>query len=164
MRSFNIIVACSENRVIGIAGKLPWSIPEDSEFFRNKTAGHSVIMGRVCFDEWKDACSLGRSVFVLTTSPLPKDSTAVAVSSLNEGLQKASLQSGEIFICGGEAVYQEAIAHPLATRLYLTLVHRQFTGDRLFPDWKLLFAREIDQRSAEHQGLKFTYLTLEKAI
>ena len=46
MRSFNIIVACSENRVIGIASKLPWSIPEDSEFFRNKTAGQSVIMER----------------------------------------------------------------------------------------------------------------------
>ena len=39
------IAAVSSNNVIGIKNKLPWHIPEDLQFFKNKTKGRTVIMG-----------------------------------------------------------------------------------------------------------------------
>jgi len=164
MRHFNIIVACSENRVIGVAGKLPWSIPEDSHFFKNKTAGQSVIMGRVCFDSWRDACTLKRNVFVLTHSPLPKDSPALAVTSLDEALEKAAQLKAEIFVCGGELIYEQAIIHPYADTLYLTLIHKVYEGDRIFPDWEHLFTTRVEQKTSNQDGLNYTFFTLKKAL
>ena len=45
-----MIVAVSENNVIGKNGDIPWDIPEDMKHFREKTTGHSVIMGRKTYE------------------------------------------------------------------------------------------------------------------
>jgi dihydrofolate reductase len=162
MRIFSLIVACSENRIIGKAGKLPWIIPEDRAYFRSKTAGQIVIMGRICFDAWKDATDLNRRVFVLTKTPLPQGSKATAVSKLTEALDLASKLSGEIFICGGESIYDEALNHPKAEKLYLTLIHKNFDGDRVFPAWKTRFSKELESHKGSYNGLEYTFLTLSK--
>ena len=46
MAIVSIIAAMDENRVIGKDNKLPWYIPEDFKWFKEKTAGKPVIMGR----------------------------------------------------------------------------------------------------------------------
>ena len=46
----SIIVAMSENRIIGNEGRIPWHIPEDVRWFKEKTLGHTVIMGRKTFE------------------------------------------------------------------------------------------------------------------
>ena len=51
-KPIQLIVACGENRVIGRAGRLPFDIPEDKAWFHAKTAGQTVVMGRVCFATW----------------------------------------------------------------------------------------------------------------
>ena len=44
----------SLNRVIGMGGKIPWHLPEDFKWFKEKTRGNVVIIGRKTFE------SLGR--------------------------------------------------------------------------------------------------------
>ncbi|MGE0529001.1 MAG: dihydrofolate reductase, partial [Bdellovibrionales bacterium] len=44
------IVAAAENDVIGVNNTLPWDIPEDMKFFRDKTKGKALIMGRKTFE------------------------------------------------------------------------------------------------------------------
>src|SRR3990172_8982338 len=46
----SIIVAVSENNVIGKGDKLPWHMPADMKFFRDTTMNHVVIMGRKNYD------------------------------------------------------------------------------------------------------------------
>jgi len=46
----SIIVAVSENNVIGRNNDLPWHLPADMKFFKDTTMGHYVIMGRKNFD------------------------------------------------------------------------------------------------------------------
>ena len=41
-----IIVAMSENRVIGREGKIPWDLPEDRKKFQMLTMGNAIVMGR----------------------------------------------------------------------------------------------------------------------
>ena len=46
----SLIVAVAENRVIGKDNDLIWDLPKDMRFFKEKTTGHHVIMGRKNFE------------------------------------------------------------------------------------------------------------------
>ena len=50
MQAIKIIVAMSNNHVIGINNRLPWHITEDLKRFKKLTSGHSIIMGRKTFE------------------------------------------------------------------------------------------------------------------
>ncbi|MFA7542942.1 MAG: dihydrofolate reductase, partial [Candidatus Cloacimonadaceae bacterium] len=41
-----LIVAVAEGGVIGYQNAMPWQIPEDLAYFKAKTLGHTVVMGR----------------------------------------------------------------------------------------------------------------------
>ncbi len=45
-----LVAAVSDNGVIGVAGGLPWHIPEDLVFFKRRTMGHAILMGRRTFE------------------------------------------------------------------------------------------------------------------
>jgi len=160
MRPFNLIVACAENRAIGRAGRLPWRIAEDRDFFFAKTAGAIVVMGRVGFDTWPGAVADGRRVVVVSSEPV--SGPALGAATLTAALATAAALPGEIYICGGQRIYEEAIVQPEAARLYLTLVHAEVAGDRFFPDWTGIFTREVARREGSDANWKYTFLTLER--
>jgi dihydrofolate reductase len=160
MRPFSLIVSCSENRVIGREGRMPWRIPEDLAFFSSKTEGQVVVLGRICFETWPGALEGGRRAVVVTSGVVR--SPARAAHSLPEALEVASALAGEILVCGGQRIYEEAIALPQAQRLYLTQVHAKVDGDRYFPEWKDIFTREISRREGAGEAWRCTFLTLER--
>ena len=45
----SIIVAASENNVIGVGNELPWRLPDDLRRFKALTMGKPVVMGRKTF-------------------------------------------------------------------------------------------------------------------
>ena len=59
------IVAASENNVIGLKNNLPWNLPNDLKYFKNKTWGMPVIMGRKSYESLKKALP-GRINIVVT--------------------------------------------------------------------------------------------------
>lgn len=155
-----LIVACSENRVIGRRGGLPWSIPEDTRFFQDKTRGNTVIMGSHSFDEWP-SCVKGRDVIVITHEPEKIPAGVRAVRSLPEAIGVAQGLRGDIYLCGGQRLYEEGLA--LGDRLYLTLVHATIDdGDTFFPEWRHEFTREVSRRESQDASWRYTFLTLEK--
>lgn len=155
-----IIVACSENRVIGRRGGLPWSIPEDTKFFREKTRGNTVIMGSHSFGEWP-SCVKDRDVVVITHEPEKIPEGVHAVRSLPAAIKAAQSLRGDIFLCGGQRVYEEGL--PLADRLYLTLVHTTIEdGDTFFPDWSEHFTREVARRESRDDRWRYTFLRLDR--
>ena len=162
MRRFSLIVSCAENRAIGVDGRLPWSIPADREFFRRATAGHIVILGRICFETWPGAAKDGRRPIVVTSDAgLAREGVRVA-PSLPAAFSIAGGLPGEILVCGGERIYREAIALPEAWRLFLTLIHASVPGDRFFPDWRRIFTREVARREEADSNWRYTFLTLER--
>jgi len=80
--------------------------------------------------------------------------------SFAAALEDASALSGEIYICGGERIYREAMEHPDADLLYLTLVHVTIEGDTFFPDWSKHFSRELARREGADANYRYTFLTL----
>ncbi len=126
----NIIAAVADNSVIGNKGRLPWSLKEDMSRFKALTMGACVIFGRNTFDEISKALP-GRFNVVLTSRPLDVKDVTVC-RSLDEALNLATGISHEIFICGGEDVYRQAMKY--ADRLYITRISKNFDGDRFFPE------------------------------
>jgi dihydrofolate reductase len=138
----SIIVAASQNGVIGVNGKLPWHLPGDLKRFKELTMGHTLIMGRKTYESLppKMRPLPGRKTVVVTRSSVGKfnfvaDTLGGAIESALriETVERGgdyNEPSAEIFICGGGEVYREAL--PLVDRVYLTVVERDFEGDTYF--------------------------------
>jgi dihydrofolate reductase len=130
----SMIVAMSDNRVIGIENRLPWHIPEDLKRFKKITSGHPIVMGRKTFE------SIGRPLpnrtnIVVTRNRDYRAEGVATCYSLREALEWAGRAPGseEIFVIGGGELFREAL--PLAGRIYLTEVRWPYEGDAFFPEF-----------------------------
>ncbi|MBL63285.1 MAG: hypothetical protein CMI30_07725 [Opitutae bacterium] len=155
----NLIVACARNRVIGKDGRLPWRISEDWEYFLEKTRQGTLVMGRRCYDEMGKHL-LDRKVVALSRNPTQSFEHARKASSLPEALEMAQSNDGDVWICGGQAIYEEAM--PLADRLYLTLIDAEYEGDVFFPPWEDQFTNELARREMVLAGLRLVFVVLER--
>ena len=158
----HLVVACSENRVIGRDGKLPWRIPEDFKFFEAITAGQICVLGRVCYETWPRAAQDGRRPIVITRNRSLERPGVRVVSSLREALTVAETLPGEIHICGGQRIYEETLALERPMRLHLTLVHAHVPGDTFMPEWRHLPWRELSRRESHDANYRYTFFTLER--
>lgn len=131
------IVAIAKNRVMGINNTLPWHLPEDMKFFREKTKGHIMIMGRKTFESLGNPLP-NRFHFVITSQ---KDYEYIhpqvkVVHSLNEAIEESNkIQPSwpqEVFIIGGSGVFNEAF--PITNKIYLTMIDKDFQGDVIYPE------------------------------
>jgi len=135
-----LIVAVAENGIIGRDGKLPWRIPEDMKWFKEKTLGKPCIMGRKTWESFPKRPLPARTNIVVTRERDYKAEGGVVAHSLDDALEVARREaSGEIMILGGAEIYRAAL--PEADRIYLTSVHGEFDGDTVFPaidrtDWR----------------------------
>jgi dihydrofolate reductase len=145
----SIIVAVSENGVIGRGGDLPWHLGNDLRRFQQLTMGHTVIMGRRTWESIGRPLP-GRRMVVISRRPdfRVDDSDVRVVSSLDDALRvAASANDDEAFVIGGAELYRAAL--PRANRLYFTRVHAEVAGDTFFPvvswkDWRLVESRACD--------------------
>jgi dihydrofolate reductase len=128
----SLIVAMSENRVIGRDGGLPWRLRSDLVRFKKITMGHTLIMGRKTFESIGKVLPGRRTIVISRTW----ENTGTAqtgfdvAASLEEALALAHSDS-EPFVVGGGEIYRQAL--PFADRLYLTLVDAQVAGETHFP-------------------------------
>ena len=149
----SLIAAMAQNRVIGRGNTLPWHLPADLKRFKERTAGHAVIMGRRTFESLDQALP-DRRCIVVTRNPDYDAVGAEAAPGLDEALELAGdAGEQEVFILGGSEIY--ALALPRADRIYLTLVHADIAGDTYFPEfdpdqWALVedTRHEADDRHA----------------
>ncbi len=161
-KPLTLIVACAENRVIGRARRLPFDIPEDKAWFHEKTAGQTVLLGRICFETWPRVLQDGRQPVVVTSNrSLASDRVHVA-ANVTAALEIAQTLPGEIMICGGQRIYEETL--PLADRILLTLVHADVPGDTWFPEWRHLPWRESLRRESADANYRYTFSILERVL
>ena len=150
-----LVVAVADNGVIGKDGGLPWRIPEDLRHFKDVTMGHAMIMGRKTFESIGKPLPGRRSIVVSRTPGLALEG-ALVVSSLEDALARARETDDEPRVVGGSAVYEAAL--PLATKIYLTEVHRTVDGDAFFPQLDRAAWREVQRRPGETEGVEFVIL------
>lgn len=160
----SIIVAASENNVIGRDNDIPWHLPDDLKYFRKKTEGHPIIMGRKTFESLPNGALPKRKNIVVTRDGSYKAEGAQVASSLEEAIMYAHQDqyNDEIFIIGGAEIYKHAMS--LANYLYFTRVHAWIKGDKVFPEigseWEEV-VREDHPADDRHQ-FACTFLTYKK--
>lgn len=152
----SLLVAASENNVIGKDNKLPWHLPNDLKYFKNLTWGMPILMGRKTFESIGKALP-GRKSIVITRNKDWQHEDVAVVHSIEEAVQKAiELGAKEIFVIGGAEIFKTSLSN--ADRLYLTRIHQQFEGDAFFPEiskdeWKLTssrFCKADDKNAHDH--------------
>ncbi len=126
--SYSIIAAIGKNNEMGKDNQLLWHLPSDLMFFKEMTLNHTVIMGKNTY------LSIGR--------PLPKRTNIVLSSSLDDNqvivcktlddIKKHINEDEEVFIIGGYSIYKTFL--PLASKLYLTHINKEFDADVFFPE------------------------------
>lgn len=148
----SLLLAASENNVIGKDNKLPWHLPNDLKYFKNLTWGMPILMGRKTFDSIGKPLP-GRKSIVITRNKEWQHEGVDVVHSLDEAAERATAYGAkEIFIIGGAEIFQSAL--PQADRIYLTRIHHHFDGDTFFPtlpptQWQLASERfcEADEKN-----------------
>ena len=128
-----LVVAVSENDVIGRANQLPWHMPADLKHFKSLTVGKPVLMGRKTYESIGKPLP-GRTNIVLSRLPEFKPSGCVVVKTLDEALLVAGEQS-VVMVIGGAEIFRQSLK--ITSRIHLTLIHTQVTdGDTFFPGWR----------------------------
>lgn len=152
----SLLVAASENNVIGKDNKLPWHLPNDLKYFKNLTWGMPILMGRKTFDSIGRPLP-GRNSIVITHNNDWQHQGVDVVHSIKEAVEKAqSFGVKEIFVIGGAQIFKMSL--PSANRIYLTRIHHQFEGDVFFPvisdnEWVLTserFCAADEKNSYDH--------------
>ena len=156
-----IIVAASENDVIGNNNKLIWHLSKDLIRFKNLTKGHHVIMGRKTFESMPKALP-NRTNVVITRNKNYTAENITVVDSLENAL-KVCKDDPQPFIIGGGEIYRTALTY--AKRIDLTRVYHNFEGDTTFPQidknlWKEV--KNIKMFDIENHNYNFSFITYDK--
>lgn len=157
----SIIVAASENNVIGRDNALVWKLSGDLKHFKALTSGHTVIMGRKTFESIGKPLPYRRNIVISGNPAFIAEGCEVA-ASIREALDWVENEE-EVFIIGGGKIYNEL--WPLVDCLYLTRVHTEIIGDTFIPavkdvEWNLV-SRE-DFKADEKNEFDYSFLEFHR--
>jgi len=145
MKNISIIVAIASNNAIGKDNDLLWHITNDLKRFKQITKNHYIVMGK-------------RTYYSLPVRPLPHRTNMIITDIKDESIDNCLMaysiedaidkmdNSKENFIIGGGSIYNQFM--PLADKLYITRVHKDFDADTFFPEisleeWKLISEESV---------------------
>jgi dihydrofolate reductase len=164
MSKISIIVAATQDLVIGNDNTLPWHLPTDLKFFKKTTEGHFVIMGRKCWESIPDKFRpLSNRHNIVISRNLEYECDATVINDLDTILKvfKNDGENAEVFVIGGSKIYKEAFKY--ADKLYLTQIMNKIEGDVVlegldFREWYLI---ETSEMMVEND-INFRFTTFER--
>lgn len=133
-----MIAAIGEHNELGRNNDLIWHISEDLKFFKEKTTGHSIVMGMNTFNSLPKKLP-NRKHIILTSKDIKLDEDITIVHSINDLLAYIDMIKDEVFVIGGASLYNQLIEY--ANMMYLTEICASAPADVYFPefnkdDWK----------------------------
>lgn len=154
-----LVVAYTDNRVIGRDNGMPWHLPTDLAHFKRTTLGHPIIMGRNTWD------SLGRPLPGRRNLVVSRNSSLVAPGAEVWPSLEAALAQCEdveiICIIGGAQIFVHALE--LADEVIATEIHEHIEGDVFFPALDAAQWQETARDSQpEENGLKYDFVTYQR--
>lgn len=160
----NIIVAVDKNWAIGKNNKMMWSIPADMRFFREKTTGHVVVMGRKTLESFPNGLPLKqRTNIVLSRDRNYQVKGALAVHTMEALLEHLKgYAPEEIFIIGGESIYRQFL--PYCDTAYVTKIDHAYDADTHFPNLDEMPEWEMTEAGGEQTSfdLEFVFTKYER--
>jgi len=153
------IVAVDESWGIGYNGDMLFHIPEDLRFFKQKTLGNAVLMGKNTFLSLSNGALPNRQNIVLTTSKTFKPDNVTIANCFDQAKDLASSkQFANLYIIGGAKIYNYFLQF-CGTAYVTKIMAKASSCDTFFPNidnmsnWKLIKASEIKQ----HNNISFRF-------
>lgn len=155
-----IIVAASDNMVIGNSGQIPWKLPEEMKHFKKTTTGHTVVMGRKTWESllpYNPQGYLDRRYNIVLSNDMDKvnalsktygighpmlsfygpDFDIKSQAEINKdfnGDLTNELRDPHIFVIGGAEIYKKYLDEDVVDEVILTKVKMKVPGDVKFAD------------------------------
>jgi dihydrofolate reductase len=150
----NAIVIVDKNWGIGKSGQLLVHLPGDLKYFKEKTLGNTIIMGRETFDSMGGRLLPGRESVILSRNEKFNPGCQVC-KSLEETLEYIKDKPSEkVFIAGGETVYKLFL--PYCDKFFVTKIYEGFEADRHFPN--------LDEQPENFKVISESEVALENGI
>ncbi len=152
-------MAIAQNFAIGKNNDLLFHLPNDLKRFKEITTGKTLVMGRntlLSLPKWPLP---NRRHIVITDRPDEHFEGCEMVFSIDEAIEKVKNEA-EAFIIGGGMVYRQF--YPLAGKLYLTVVHKDFEADTFFTeiDFNLWRKTYREDHYDEKNDFNYSYIDL----
>lgn len=159
-----IIAAFDHLLTIGDSGSVPWQLSADLKYFKRRTMGHPIIMGRKTHESI-GAVLPGRTNIVVTRSETYSKPGIQVCHSPDEAMAEAKSRDSEAYVIGGTTIYEALF--PQIDAMCLTVVHAEIGGDTFFPqfdfsEWRV--RERVEFGADEDNEYAFTRWELEKAI
>lgn len=127
----SLIAAVGKNNELGLDNHLIFNIPGDLKFFRNTTLGKTVVMGRKTYESIGKP--LPKRINIVVSNSLKETDGITIINSFEKVLEKYLNSEEEVFIIGGESLYNYFINY--AQNIYLTKVYANAVADKYFPSF-----------------------------
>ncbi len=147
-----LIAAIDINNGLANDNGIPWNLPEDVKYFREKTAGSTVLMGRKTYEEFKQPLE-NRENLVLSSSEGLLRPGFKKVYNLKDFIKLNSDKN--IWIIGGSGLFSESIEY--ADQLFLTRVGGDFECTKFFPEFedKFHLIHSSEEKKEGELGFRF---------
>jgi len=156
----SIIIAVSNNGIIGRDNQMPWHLSDDLKRFKKLTSSHCIVMGRKTYH------SIGkplpdRTNIVITRNQHSKIEDVVICNTIEQAIEVAkSKNETELFIIGGGEICRQAI--PFVNKIYLTKVDVEIEGDASFSfnkdEWNIVSSEFVAKNEKNEYDSEFQIL------
>lgn len=162
MTIISLIAAVSKNNVIGNDNGLPWKLPKEIAYFKEKTIGKPVILGRKTFQTFGERPLPKRPHIVVTRDRSYAPKNVQVAHSMEEAFELAkTVTNKEIMVIGGAEIYKQAL--DFCDRIYLTEIDIQAEGDVFFPAFNKELFKEASRIKEKEGGISYDFVIYEKS-
>jgi dihydrofolate reductase len=131
-----LIVAMTQERIIGKHGTLPWYIPSDLKHFKELTVGSPIIMGKNTFFSLNRVNGLpSRKNVVLSSSEFDHGDNVKIVKTLDDACESVKFSSAPTWFIGGGALYKSVLDADIIDEMHISIIKADYDGDTKFPSY-----------------------------
>jgi len=143
----------SKNGIADETG-IPWDLPADKTYFREKTTGCPILLGYHMYQEMGQPLPNRRNIVIVHPGTKLREGFE-SVEDPNELLDTYQASQEILWIVGGARVYEKLLSR--TQRLYLTRIQADFNCTKFFPRFEDQFILTEQSVAHEDNGLKFCY-------
>lgn len=154
-----IIAAIGKNNELGKDNKLLWHLPSDLKFFKEKTLGKTIVMGKNTFESLPKVLPNRKSV-VLSHIEMNVPNDVIVFYDINELINYVKNVNDDVYIIGGAQMYKQFLE--LSDMMYLTEIDAEYDADVFFPKFNKLEWESNCLKEVEENDVKFKHMQYVK--
>ena len=155
----SLMVAKSDNNVIGNNAEIPWKAEGEQLLFKAMTYNHWILVGRKTFEAMGKLPN--RKYAVISGSAEERtDGDVCFFNSIDSALDYLSGKTDLVVVSGGGQIYAEMVSR--VDVIHLSVIHCQVEGNVFFPEipkeFKMVFSQDFQS------NIDYTYQIWTKAL